>query len=179
MAANKYNNTTSEFDGIKFKSRLEEACYKKLKESGLSFSYEPVTYNLIPSFEYEYPSYEKVQSKGKKTFKAGRPHVRGIKYTPDFVGDGWIIETKGFETAVSKIKWKMFKKLILDSGLHYTLFKPTNQAEIDKSIELIINILTTQKDGKIETKDAGADKGTRKGRKRRVKKRQSGSAQKK
>jgi hypothetical protein len=133
----KYKNKLTTYDGIKFKSKLEKTCYQLLTEAGLTFSYEPVTYNLHSAFKYEGNCYEKVQRQGKKKFAPARSHIQSIKYTPDFVGDGWIIETKGHETSDFKLRWKMFKKLLLDSGLNYDLYKPTNITEIKESIILI------------------------------------------
>ena len=51
------NATELEFEGIKFRSKLEVYCYKRLKEEGLSFKYESYTYNLIPTFKYKYKLY--------------------------------------------------------------------------------------------------------------------------
>ena len=35
------------YDGISFKSKLEVYCYKKLKENGIPFEYEPKVYTLF------------------------------------------------------------------------------------------------------------------------------------
>ena len=34
-----------------------------------------------------------------------------IKYTPDFIGDNFIIETKGRANESFPMRWKLFKKL--------------------------------------------------------------------
>ena len=65
--------------------------------------------------------------------------VLPIKYTPDFVSDSFIIECKGRANESFPIRWKMFKKYVNDNLKHVTLYKPQNQKECDKVIELILN----------------------------------------
>ena len=89
------NATILNYYGITFKSKLELYCYKKLKEANLKFKYEENRYELMPSFQFENDSWELFKRKGVRTFGKQRPLIRGITYTPDFVGSGWIIETKG------------------------------------------------------------------------------------
>ena len=89
------NATIISYDGITFKSKLELCCYQKLKELKIPFKYEEKTFELIPSFEFKNDSYELFKKKGLRYFGPQRSHIRCITYTPDFVGDGWIIETKG------------------------------------------------------------------------------------
>ena len=62
-----------------------------------------------------------------------------IKYTPDFIGDGFIIECKGRANESFPIRWKLFKKFINTRYPHVTLYKPQNQKECDMVIELITN----------------------------------------
>ena len=40
------NATELEYEGIKFRSKLEVYCYKRLKEEGLSFKYEMYLFSL-------------------------------------------------------------------------------------------------------------------------------------
>lgn len=133
----KYKNETQEVNGVKVRSKLEKTCYELLVEHKIPFEYEPITYNLLTPFKYTGDSYEKVGRGQQRTFGKEKQAVRGVTYTPDFVGDGWIIETKGMETSDFKIKWKMFKKLLEDSGQKVTLYKPTNKKEILETISLI------------------------------------------
>ena len=65
--------------------------------------------------------------------------VLPIKYTPDFISDSFIIECKGRANESFPIRWKMFKKYVKDNLKHVTLYKPQNQKECDKVIELIKN----------------------------------------
>ena len=85
------------FDGIQFQSRLELHCYKKLKEAGLEFEYEPQSFELIPKFEYEPQCAESYKKGNKWLFGNKSKIVRAMTYKPDFVNlkDGWIIECKG------------------------------------------------------------------------------------
>ena len=42
----------------------------------------------------------------------GEKIILPIKYTPDFIGKGFIIETKGRANESFPMRWKMFKKYI-------------------------------------------------------------------
>ena len=63
------NAVSNEYDGIKFRSRLETYTYKQLKLHKIDADYEQTKFTLQDSFRY----------KGEL--------VRAIGYTPDFVGD--------------------------------------------------------------------------------------------
>ena len=52
-------------------------------------------------------------------------------------GAGFIIETKGRANESFPMRWKMFKKYINKNHLPVTLYKPQNQKECDKVVELI------------------------------------------
>ena len=83
------------YDGITFASGLEKYMYKALKQANIKNEYEGQTYTLVEGFKFETSSYER-QSNGKGQFvDRGNKKILPIKYTPDFVGDGFIIETKG------------------------------------------------------------------------------------
>ncbi len=133
------NATVLNYYGKTFKSKLELYCYKKLKEANLKFTYEEHKYELMPTFQFENDSWELFKRKGVRTFGKQRPHIRSINYTPDFVGKGWIIETKGNPNDVFPVKWKLFKKYIHDNKLNITLYMPRNQKQIDETIEIIKN----------------------------------------
>ena len=129
----KFNNQPVD----QYKSKLEKTCAVLLEEEQIPFVYEKLKFTLVPGFTYEKPSYERIGK--KKKFIPQRKKVAAITYTPDFVGDGWIIETKGQRTTAFNIKWKLFKKYLLDHGLDFTLYMPTNKGEIIQTIELIKN----------------------------------------
>jgi len=131
------NATILSYYGITFKSKLELYCYKKLKELKINFTYEEITFELVPSFQFKNDSYELYKKKGARYFGPQREHIRSINYTPDFVGDTWIIETKGNPNDVFPIKWKLFKKYLMDNNIRVDLYMPRNQKQIDEIIEII------------------------------------------
>jgi hypothetical protein len=127
------------FDGIQFASGLEKYMYQALKKAKIKSKYEGETYILQESFKFNNKSYER-QSNGKGEMKdRGQKKILNIKYTPDFVSDSFIIECKGRANESFPIRWKMFKKYVNDNLKHVTLYKPQNQKECDKVVELILN----------------------------------------
>ena len=87
---------------------------------------------------FDNESYER-QANGKGDMvNRGSKKVLNIKYTPDFVSKTFIIETKGRANESFPLRWKMFKKHVKVNLPHVTLYKPQNQKECDKVVELII-----------------------------------------
>jgi len=124
-------------DGIKFASGLEKYMYIALKKAKLKAKYEGQTYIVQDGFEFKTTSYER-QSNGKGESKdRGNKKILPIKYTPDFVSDSFIIECKGRANESFPLRWKMFKKYVKVNLPHVTIYKPQNQKECDKVIELI------------------------------------------
>lgn len=127
------------YDGITFASGLEKYMYKALKEAGIDFKYEGVTFELLPSFIFENVCMER-QSNGKGDFmNRGLKKILNLKYTPDFVGDNFIIETKGRANESFPLRWKLFKKWMMDNKDYRPLYKPQNQSECDTTVKLILN----------------------------------------
>ena len=125
------------FDGITFASGLERYMYQVLKKAKIKAKYEGETYVLQEAFNFNVNSYER-QSNGKGDMvNRGQKKILNIKYTPDFVSNSFIIECKGRANESFPIRWKMFKKYVNDNLPHVTLYKPQNQKECDKVIELI------------------------------------------
>ena len=125
------------FDGIQFASGLEKYMYLALKKAKIRSKYEGKTYILQEGFEFKNKSYER-QSNGKgEMVNRGSKKVLPIKYTPDFISDSFIIECKGRANESFPIRWKMFKKHVKENLKHVTLYKPQNQKECDKVVELI------------------------------------------
>jgi hypothetical protein len=116
------NATENIYDGIKFKSKLETYVYKQLKVNRIKAEYEPTKFELIPSFVFC----------GKK--------IRPMTYTPDFVGDNFIIEAKGMPNDVFPYKWKLFMWYLLNKNLaeKYKLYIVHNQKETDACINEIL-----------------------------------------
>ena len=126
------------FDGITFASGLERYMYQALKKARIKAKYEGETYTLVNGFNFMTTSYER-QSNGKGEFKdRGNKKILPIKYTPDFVGDKFIIECKGRANESFPMRWKLFKRMINIKQPYVTLYKPQNQKECDQVIELII-----------------------------------------
>ena len=126
------------YDGINFASGLERYMYMALKKAKLKFKYEGETFELINGFEFINESIER-QSNGKGEFKnRGNKKILNIKYTPDFIGSDFIIECKGRANESFPMRWKLFKKWITDNGDKRVLYKPQNQSECDKTVDMIL-----------------------------------------
>ena len=126
------------FDGITFASGLEKYMYIALKKAKIHAEYEGATFELQKGFMFDIDSYER-QGNGKGDMvNRGRKKILNIKYTPDFVSSSFIIECKGRANESFPMRWKMFKKYVNHKMKHVTLYKPQNQKECDKVIELII-----------------------------------------
>ena len=126
------------FNGITFASGLEKYMYIALKKAKIHADYEGATFVLQEDFKFEIDSYER-QANGKGDMvNRGQKKIQSIKYTPDFVSSSFIIECKGRANESFPMRWKMFKKYVNHKLKHVTLYKPQNQKECDKVIELII-----------------------------------------
>ena len=127
------------FDGIQFASGLELYMYKALKEANIVNEYESASYTLLNGFDFEGICFEK-QANGKGDYKnRGCKRILPIKYTPDFIGDDFIIETKGRGNESFPMRWKLFKQLIVRQFPGVTLYKPQNQKECDETISIILS----------------------------------------
>ena len=125
------------FDGITFASGLEKYMYQALKKNKIRAVYEGETFVLQEGFMFDNESYER-QSNGKGDMvNRGNKKILNIKYTPDFVSDSFIIECKGRANESFPMRWKMFKKYAKENLPRVTLYKPQNQKECDKVVELI------------------------------------------
>ena len=110
------NACPNEFDGIKFKSKLETYTYKRLKEANVKADYESQHFELIPKFEYN----------GEK--------IRAMTYLPDFIGEDFIIECKGLITDSFPLRFKIFKYSLLQKGQTYKIYLVRNQKQVDQMI---------------------------------------------
>jgi len=90
----KYGNKKVVVDGVKFDSKLELFCYNLLKECDIDFEFQKKQV-LFDKFKYN----------GKT--------IRAITMLIDFVinhdGKTIYLDTKGFATETSKIKYKILK----------------------------------------------------------------------
>ena len=130
------------YDGITFASGLERYMYMALKKAKIRALYEGETFELQEAFDFPFESYERCGN-GKGDYKnRGNKKIFNIKYTPDFVGKGFIIETKGRANESFPLRWKMFKKLLIENKIGpFTLYKPQNQKECDETIKSIQHYL--------------------------------------
>lgn len=125
------------YDGINFASGLEKYMYLALKKAKIKAKYEGESFTLIDGFMFESSAYER-QANGKNDMiDRGNKKILPITYTPDFVGDDFIIECKGRANESFPIRWKLFKKYVNENLTGITLYKPQNQKECDAVIELI------------------------------------------
>jgi len=126
------------YDGITFASGLEKYMYLALKKAKIDFIYEGTTFELVPSFTFKNECFER-QSNGKGDFiNRGCKKVLNLKYTPDFIGIDFIIETKGRANDSFPIRWKLFKEWMMDNKDNRALYKPQCNRECDITIELIL-----------------------------------------
>jgi len=128
------------YDNIQFQSKLELHCYKKLKEAGLDFEYEPQSFELIPKFEYESQCVESYKKGSKWLFGDKSKIVRAMTYKPDFVNlkDGWIIECKGHPNEIFPVKWKLFKYYLKRNNMKVHLYMPKNQTHVNECVAEIL-----------------------------------------
>ena len=127
------------YDGVQFASGLEKYMYIALQKAKIGFNYEHRSFQLLPSFSFNQDCYER-QANGKGDYKnRGNKKILGIKYTPDFEGENFIIETKGRANDSFPLRYKLFKSLLANTEPNIVLYKPQNQKECDQTIELILD----------------------------------------
>lgn len=127
------------YDGINFASGLERHMYMALQKAKIKAEYEGKTYTLVEGFDFTSTCIER-QSNGKGDFSnRGNKRLLPIRYTPDFIGDNFIIECKGRANESFPIRWKLFKKYVQENMPGYTLYKPQNQSECELVIQHILN----------------------------------------
>jgi len=115
------------YDGIEFKSRLEVYCYQQLKKNNIDAKYEPISFEILPAITFEFN--DKKQKK-----------LRPMNYTPDFVGNNFIIECKGYANESFPLRWKIFKHFLYNNNMKYYLFMPRNKSDVDKTIKEILKL---------------------------------------
>ena len=112
------NATVTTVDNIEFKSKLEAYTYQKLKEANIKVEYEPTKYELLPAFIFN----------NKK--------IRPITYTPDFIGNNFIIECKGYPNEKFPLKLKLFYYYLLNNNINninYYIVK--NKKDVDNLVK--------------------------------------------
>ena len=125
-------------DGIKFASGLEKHMYIALRKAKIQTKYEGQTYEIFQGCHMPNECYERCAN-GKGEFKnRGDKKILTIKYTPDFIGHDYIIECKGRANESFPMRWKMFKRYVAENLPNITLYKPQNQKECEKVVEIIL-----------------------------------------
>lgn len=109
-----------------------------MQKAGLQFEYTPETYVISEPFTCLGDSYEPDKRKGDGMYTKSKK-LQSIKYTPDFVGDSWIIETKGIQNELFPLRWKLFKKYLTDNNLKFDLYLPKNHKQVDECIRIILD----------------------------------------
>lgn len=137
-------STKVEQDGIKFASKLELHMYRLLKKNKIPADYEGNTYTIVDGFDFNMSTFEKTPKK-KVLHEKGYKKILPIKYTPDFIDTNkparFIIECKGNPNEAFPLRWKLFKKHLVDTGQSPALFMPRNQKDCEVVIELLKEIL--------------------------------------
>lgn len=111
------NATPNEYNGIKFRSKLETYTYKKLKEANIMADYEMHRYELLPAFTFDNKKY------------------RAITYLPDFVGDNFVIECKGYPNEAWPLREKLFRYYLYSNNIGVNFYIVHNQKEVDELIK--------------------------------------------
>ena len=125
------------YDGINFASGLERYMYMALKKAKIKAKYEGKTYEIVKGFNFKNSCIARAAN-GKGEYKErGNKKILPIKYTPDFIGKGFIIECKGRANEAFPMRWKLFKHYA-EHNLNSVLYKPQNQKECDETVKLIL-----------------------------------------
>lgn len=111
------NATPNEYDGVKFRSKLETYTYKKLKEANITADYEMHRYELLPAFTFNDKKY------------------RPMTYLPDFVGKNFIIECKGYPNEAWPLREKLFRYYLYSNRLDIDFYVVHTQKEVDELIK--------------------------------------------
>lgn len=136
------NAKITEYDGIKFKSKLEVMVYKTLKENDFNVQYEPFTFTLWEGFKPEVPFY--CPNKDKQ-LEINNKKIISIKYTPDFYfkynNIEVFIEVKGMKNDTYYLKNKLFRGFLEDTYKefeHISLyFEIYNKKQLLQAIQII------------------------------------------
>ena len=118
------------YDGISFASGLERYMYMALRKAKIKSKYEGETFVLLNGFHFDNECYER-QANGKGDYtNRGSKRILPIKYTPDFIGEDFIIETKGRANESFPMRWKLFKQLVTINflAIHYINHKTKKNA---------------------------------------------------
>tara|TARA_B100000902_G_scaffold57801_1_gene64816 strand:+ start:32914 stop:33369 length:456 start_codon:yes stop_codon:yes gene_type:complete len=137
-------STKVQYQGLNFASKLEMHMYKLLKQAKIPVEYEGKTFSLVEGFDFTNASYEKTRVK-KFLHDRGNKNVLPIKYTPDFLDiqdpPRFIIECKGNPNEAFPIRWKLFKRYLINNNIKADLFMPRNQKDCAEVVKIIQEII--------------------------------------
>ena len=149
------NARESVFNGIHFKSKLEESFYKTLIAAGLEPDYELTKFVLVEGFKPTVPFYNRSKS---KVFRMDMTKVRDITYTPDFTilynDTLFIIEAKGIENDTFPLKKKLFRRLLESMEMPCVYFEVHTKKELLEVIKIIKSYGTTTRQNQKALKES-------------------------
>ena len=120
------NATPNTYNEIHYRSKLETDCAKFFEDSKIPVEYEKHTYELIPKRVYL-----------GEVFKP-------VTYTPDFVGESFIVECKGFPND----RWPVIKKLFIQyletNHVNKKFFEIGSVSELKRAMILLQTNLTEE-----------------------------------
>lgn len=123
---NKYGNVKVEVDGVKADSKLEMLAHNLLKANNFDFDFQ-VKIELLP-----------------KHINWDKKNIRAITMIVDFVihlnGINIYLDTKGFATEKSKIKYKWLSYKLIESGEKHMIEWKKTRLEVEGFILELINI---------------------------------------
>lgn len=129
------------YNGITYRSSLERTMGILLTEAGIEFRYEPIRIPIVDGFDFPFKSYERQTNSKGDMVNRGQKRTLGVTYTPDFVGDDFIIETKGYANESFPVRWKLFKKWLSEKSgkdpAKFVIYKPQKISECSEVIKLI------------------------------------------
>lgn len=139
------NATKCEYNGIKFKSKLELFCYKELIKFIPDPGYETWKDVLLHGFIPRVNIFEPSKLSNDLTLNKGK--IRNMTYTPDFYFKIWndkkkmdtliFIDTKGFANSTYPLKKKLFIQSFQEGFADIYFFEPHNQRHVTQCIEII------------------------------------------
>lgn len=138
------NATSTEFNGIKFKSKSEVMVYKILLQEGFKPNYEPTKYIIWEGFKPSVLTYKPDKS-GELVIQNKK--LIDITYTPDFLFVApdnktlVILEVKGFCNDLYPVKEKMFRKFLEELSENYNqpvvFFQIKTKKQLLQAIKII------------------------------------------
>ncbi len=115
------NATPTEYNGVKYRSKLEAKFARMLDVRGIAFDYEKEKWTLL----------EKQRYMGET--------IRCVQYTPDFIIGDIVVEVKGFRNDVFPLKRKLIIKYINERRPDLRFFEVKNERDMNAVIILILN----------------------------------------